>query len=385
MNLGALAFLAADVHFKLVAVEEAEAFVHVADADSAAVNFGEALGGDAQAVVFDFDEQAAFEVAGAEMDFTAFEARGETVLDGIFDHGLEQHAGDESFESLVVNFLEDLKFVAAETDNFDVEIIVDEFELFAQRDEGFVLAEEAAENVGKLEDDAASHVRIKTDERRDGVERVEKEMGIDLGSERVHPRFQQELLIGFEVHLDARVVPNLDGHGDAHYGRKDDEQIVAPIRRTKIEQPAGRNGVGQFQFSYGQSEAREQRKHCPVCFCMAQESPDPLRNVQEKKRAEMPDVFFFGHEFADHSGDESDERGGGAGEPFVVAKSRKADERAAEQADDAASDKTHEERAFESEIEETVADQAEDDSDGERRSEEKQEHDFLVGVANFCK
>ena len=229
MDLGALAFLATDVHFKLVAVEQAEAFVNVADADPAAVNFSEALGRDAQAVVFDFNEQAAIEMAGAEMDFAAFEARGETVLDGIFYHGLKQHAGDKSFESLVVNFLEDLKLVAAEADDFDVEVVVDKLEFFAQRDERFMLAQEAAENVGELEDHAASHVRIETDERGDCVERVEKKVGIDLGSERVHARFQQELLIGFEVHLDARVIPNFDGHGHAHHGRKHDEQIVAPI------------------------------------------------------------------------------------------------------------------------------------------------------------
>src|SRR5580704_10038200 len=189
MDLGALAFLAADVHFKLVAVEQAEAFVNIADADSAAVNFSEALGGDAQAVVFDFNEQAALDATGAEVDFAAFEARGETVLDGIFDHGLKQHARDKSFESLVVNFLEDLKLVAAEANDFDVEIIVDEFELFAQRDEGFVLAQEAAKNVGELEYYAAGHVGIETDERGDGVERVEKKMGIDLAGERVHASF----------------------------------------------------------------------------------------------------------------------------------------------------------------------------------------------------
>ena len=269
------------------------------------------------------------------------------MLDGIFDHGLQQHAGDEGFESVVVHFLEELKLVAAEADDFDVEIIVDELELFAQRDEGFVLAQEAAKNVGKLQDDAAGHVGIEADERGNGVERVEKEMRIDLAGERVHARFQQELLIGFEVHLDARVVPNLDGHGDAHHGRKDDEQIVAPIfdgRKSKSQR--GGYGVGQFQFSYGQRGAGEQRKHGPVCFSVADETPDPLRNVQEKERAEMPDVFFFGHQFADHSGDESDERGGGTGEPFVVAEGRKADQRAAEQADDASTDEAHEEMSL---------------------------------------
>ena len=99
MDLRALAFLAADVHLKLIAVEEAESFVHVTDADATAVNLGEALGGDAHAVVVNFDEQSAVDAPSAEMDFASFEARREAVLDGIFHHGLKQHAGDESFES----------------------------------------------------------------------------------------------------------------------------------------------------------------------------------------------------------------------------------------------------------------------------------------------
>ena len=103
--------------------------------------------------------------------------------------------GTKVSRAVLVNFLENLQLVAAEADDFDVEIIVDEFELFAQRDEGFVLAQKAAENVRKLEDHAAGHVRIEADERRDGIQRIEKKMRIDLAGERVHARFEQELLI----------------------------------------------------------------------------------------------------------------------------------------------------------------------------------------------
>jgi hypothetical protein len=150
VNLGALTLLAADVHFELIAVEQAQAFVDVADADSSSVNFREALGGDAHSVIFNFDKQAAIHAASANVDFSSLQARGEAVLDRVFDHGLKQHAGNESLQSVLVNFLENLQLVAAEADHFDVEVIVDEFELFAQRDEGFVLAKQAAQNVGKL-------------------------------------------------------------------------------------------------------------------------------------------------------------------------------------------------------------------------------------------
>lgn len=43
MDLSALAFLAADVHLELIAVEEAEALVDVADADASAIDFGETV------------------------------------------------------------------------------------------------------------------------------------------------------------------------------------------------------------------------------------------------------------------------------------------------------------------------------------------------------
>ena len=43
VNLRSLPFLAVDIHFELVAVEQPQAFVHVADADAAAVNLGKPL------------------------------------------------------------------------------------------------------------------------------------------------------------------------------------------------------------------------------------------------------------------------------------------------------------------------------------------------------
>ncbi len=178
------------------------------------------------------------------MDFAAFEARGESVFDGIFDHRLKQHAGDESFKAIVVNVFENLKLVPAETDDFDVEVVVDEFQLFAQRTKVSCLRKRRRRMLESLRTTPRAMSGSKRMKRGDGVERVEKEVGIDLGGERVHASFQQELLIGFEVHLDARVVPNFYGHGDAHYGGEDDEQIVAPVRRTKIEEePTGGDGV----------------------------------------------------------------------------------------------------------------------------------------------
>ncbi len=79
-------------------------------------------------------------------------------------------------------------------------------------------------------------------------------------------------------------------------------------------------------------------------FCVAQETPDPLTGMFRKRKGPKCQISSFsGINSRTIPATESDERGGGTGEPFVVAESRKADERTAEQADDASSDEAHEE------------------------------------------
>jgi hypothetical protein len=141
VNLRALPFLAAYVHPELVAVEQTQALVHVADSDSSPVNFSQAFRRNSHAVVFDFNQQPAIRLAGAQVNLPAFQARRESVLDRILHHGLQQHAGHERLQSFLVNFLEDLQLVAPEANHFDIQIIVDEFKFLAQRHERLVLAQ----------------------------------------------------------------------------------------------------------------------------------------------------------------------------------------------------------------------------------------------------
>ena len=119
--------------------------------------------GDADAVVFDFDMQAAIAVGGAQLDLAAFDFGGQAVLETIFDDGLQEHAGNKGFESVFVEFLDDFEIIATEAGDFDVEIIVDEFEFFVERNEGFVLAQQATQNIAEFEDDAAGGVGIEAD------------------------------------------------------------------------------------------------------------------------------------------------------------------------------------------------------------------------------
>src|SRR5271165_14042 len=77
---------------KVGAVEDAESFADIAEADAFDVDLGHFFFGDADAVVFDFDVQAAVAIGGAELDFAAVEFWSEAVFQTVFDDGLEKHA-----------------------------------------------------------------------------------------------------------------------------------------------------------------------------------------------------------------------------------------------------------------------------------------------------
>ena len=260
---GALAGAAFDLEVEVGAVEDAEAFADVAEADAFDVDVRHFFFGDADAVVFDFDMEAAVAIGGAELDFAAVEFWREAVLEAIFDHGLQKHAGDKGFESFFVDVLDDVEVVAAEAGDLDIEIVVDEFELFAQRHKGFVLAEEAAKNVAELEDDFAGVIGVEADERGDGVERVEKEMGIDLAGERVHAGFEEKLLVALEVHFDAGVVPDFQRRGYGHE-RGDDSQDEPPVPfRVNREKPFGLGGFDESYAAQFEDDADAERRHFP--------------------------------------------------------------------------------------------------------------------------
>ncbi len=126
------------------AIKDAEALADVAEADAFDVDVWHFFFGDAHAVVFDFDVQAAVAICGAELDFAAIEFWREAVFQTVFDDWLKKHAGDEGFKGFFVDLFDDVEVVLAEACDFDIEIVVDEFELFAQRHETFRVCEAGA-------------------------------------------------------------------------------------------------------------------------------------------------------------------------------------------------------------------------------------------------
>jgi len=136
-DAGAAAGSADDVNVGFVTVEDLDAFADVAHADAGAFpnkagdgGGGGAAGLDADAVVFDFEEEAAVRDAGTESNGAAGDAGLEAVLDGILDEGLEEHGGDDDVEGVGRDFFDYAELVS-EADYFDVKVIVGEVELFA--------------------------------------------------------------------------------------------------------------------------------------------------------------------------------------------------------------------------------------------------------------
>src|SRR5579863_490939 len=164
MDHGSLTFLAANIHFELIAVEKAKALVDVADTDAAAVHLAETFGRYANAVVRDFDGKPAAGQVSPDVNLAALEARRKAVLDRVFHHGLQQHARNERVQGLLVHFLEELKLIAAEANHFDAEIIVDEVQLFAKGHECLVLAKQAPQNLRQPQHDPASQVLVDPDQ-----------------------------------------------------------------------------------------------------------------------------------------------------------------------------------------------------------------------------
>ena len=358
------------------AVEDAEALADVAEADAFDVDVGHFLFGDADAVVFDFDVQAAVAIGGAKLDFSAVEFGSEAVFEAIFDDGLQKHAGDEGFERFIVDVLDDVEVVAAEAGDLDIEIVVDEFELFAQRHKRFVLAEQTAENVAELEHHAASVIGIEADERGDGVQRIEKKVRIDLAGERVHARFEQELLVALEVHLDARVVPDFQRSGHGHE-RGDDRQC----RATSPIPDESRRAIWAWWPATSATRPSSSRTHTPSgaisqeSCALFQEPHHGFRNVQKGEGPKVPEIFFVGDGLADQAAEQSRGRRGGHSEPLVGDQRGNGDNRSADGADDAAAEQAHQKSAFERKVGESVriADEAERDADDERRSHEEHE------------
>src|SRR5438105_9437368 len=139
--------LARELDLAVRAVDGPQALVDVAQADAAAVGALEPVfdhvGAHAQPIVVDLDNRVAVPGGRADRDPSAADFSREPVFDRVLHERLQEHARHDDIQRIDADLLVDFQ-LRSEAHDFDVQILVDRFELFAQRDEVIGTAHQAA-------------------------------------------------------------------------------------------------------------------------------------------------------------------------------------------------------------------------------------------------
>ena len=110
------------------------------------------------------------------------------MADRVLDQRLNEHRRNGGVLHLGSDIHLDLELIA-ETNLLDLEVMLKKGELFSQRDLLPVLRlQRHAQQIAEMLDHAAGQLRIALHVRRDGIERVEEKMRIELHSQGVEPR-----------------------------------------------------------------------------------------------------------------------------------------------------------------------------------------------------
>src|SRR5258708_15568011 len=229
--------------------------------------------------------------------------RGDAVLDAVLHQRLQQDAGDNDVERVRIEMFVDAQLVPAKADYFDIEIVVDKFDLFAKLDELIVFAQQAAQDLRELQDELTRAVGIKTDQRRNRVQRVKQKVRIDLALQRVQARFEQKPLLLFQLRRNARVVGGLDRNGDGsdHSGetREDGPRRVSGNVYSK---QTLRPRIGQLDAAGLQRDDDEKESRLPVNARTPKIAPHPAVDAHGHEEGEGPYLFFIAAEVAQPSG-----------------------------------------------------------------------------------
>src|SRR5437016_10179089 len=183
--------------------------------------------------------------------------------------------------------LVDAQLLPAKSHHLDVEVIVDELDLFTKLHKLIMLAQQPAQDLGELQNQLPRQIRIKTYQRRDGIQRVKQKMRIDLALQGVKPGFEQQLFLLFQLHLDARIVPDLDGNGDGrHHGGKNRKQRHRGCN-VNGKEPVRSDVV---QLHSGSLQGHDHEKECclPIDARMPQIAFQPAIDTHVHERRESP-------------------------------------------------------------------------------------------------
>jgi hypothetical protein len=129
----------------------------------------------------------------ADVDGQGFFVAEFVVFDGVLDQGLEGDRGDEEILCGEIGDLDDHADGFGEADLQEVEVVADEFHLFAEQNEvSFFITEDIAVDAGEGIVVEPGVLWVTGDEKGQGIEGIEDKMGIDL----VFERFQFGLGLG---------------------------------------------------------------------------------------------------------------------------------------------------------------------------------------------
>src|SRR5258706_4178202 len=374
---------ALDFQAEIRAVQHAQPLAYIAKPNSLDIYVRHFLLRNAYAIVFNLNPQTSVAIRGAQLDSAPIDFRRQPVLQTILHDRLQQHAWDERLQRLFIDLFHNFQVVAPKPRHFDVQVIVDELQLFAQRHKRFVLAQQPPQNVAQLQHHAARRVRIKPNQRRHRVQRVEQKVWIDLARKRVHARLEQQLLVPLEIHFDARVVPNLQRRSHGHQRRQHTKYQPPIPRRMDEDQPFRLGRHRDRHAAKLQHNASQQRQQFPRHLPVPNESHHVPRNVQKRERTKVPQLFFVWDRLAHQAAQQPRGSRRRHGQPFVCRQRRNRDNRAANRPHHAPAQQTHEKGALQRKVSEPVrqSHQAQRNAHNQRRRHKQHQFQFLVRIA----
>src|SRR5579863_6200175 len=272
------------------------------------------------------------------------------MLDRILDQWLQQHARHHHIERRWIEFLYDTQLLTAKADDFDVEIVIDKLEFFAQRSERLAAVQQPSQNGGQLEDHVASRIWIEAHQRRNRIQRIEQKVRVDLVLQRLHTSVQQKALLLLQFDLNPDTVEDFDLDSDCGHGRGIDQPPYPKVVTFDTEDPA-RKIASDCAFNQTQSNNCGEEHDLPVKQARtrqvtANQSEDTLIDEGRKR----PDIVLISSHRAKLSGKKTREHMKRHRSPFSVDERRQTDNPTTQRACPAAAEHSQHHRCLKTDI-----------------------------------
>ncbi len=225
------------------------------------------------------------------------------MLDGVFDDGLQDHAGHQAVERVLIDLFQEAQLVA-EADDLDGQIVVDERDLFAERSEALGFSKQPAKDIRQFVNHAAGAVGIDANERGNRVQCVEQKMRVDLIRQRGQARFGQARVLRLQLAFGAIATPDAKRQRDreesgSRGGRKHPRVQPAPFKEKEramfgeqsMNAPAEEFGDNHQRVAHYVKHREFQNPALNRAAVQPQQLPEQTIKIQIHKWGEIPDIF----------------------------------------------------------------------------------------------